>query len=568
MGRDAGILARQVRHELATLLRTPITLILSVAFPLAFFVLLAALLGNETIDVRGGVRLAQFLAPGMASFGVVMASFSFLAVGLAEARATGVLKRQGGTPLPRWALLGGRVGAAVLLGLLACGLVLGTGAAFYGVQILGRTMLAVVVTLAVASLTFSMLGLALALLLPTPQATLAVTNGIVIPLAFVSDIFMVGGQMPAWMESLGWAFPLKHLVALFGDALNPFLAGSGFQLDHLAVLAAWGVAGAALAAWALRPGRPEATARTRRVRARPGDAVPRRAARPSAAALVGGQVAHTHATLWRDASAVFFAVVFPVVLVAVVPTVNGGGDLVMDDGQQLGVFYAATMAVYGAAVTAYVNMPSTLAEDRERGALKRVRGTPLPTWAMLAGRVVGALVVALLTLVLIAVLARVMFAAPLQPGWAVALGTFVLAAVCFAVLGIAVASLVRSAQGAVGVALGTLLPLAFISDIFVVGVAYPPVVDAIGWFFPLRHAARAMTDAVAPGAAGPAWAHLAVLAAWTVTGVVVLALRFRWEPHEAGARPGRRTRGERRRRGERRSRRPRAVAPAREDAPT
>jgi hypothetical protein len=91
-------------------------------------------------------------------------------------------------------------------------------------------------------------------------------------------------------------------------------------------------------------------------------------------------------------------------------------------------------------------------------------------------------------------------------------------------------------------------------------VTYPPVVDAVGWFFPLRHAARAMTDAVAPGAAGPGWAHLAVLAAWTVAGVVVLALRFRWEPHEAGARPGRR------RRGVRRSRRPRVVAPARTEA--
>ncbi len=87
---DVGLLARQVRHELVTLTRTPLTMILSVVFPLLFFVLVASLVGNEVLDSRGGVRLVQFLAPGFASFGVVMATFSFLATGFAEARASGV----------------------------------------------------------------------------------------------------------------------------------------------------------------------------------------------------------------------------------------------------------------------------------------------------------------------------------------------------------------------------------------------------------------------------------------------------------------------------------------------
>jgi ABC-2 type transport system permease protein len=108
---DAGLLWRQTRHELATLARTPITLILSIGLPLLFFVLISALVGNELVDGSQGVRLVQFLAPGMASFGVVMATFSFLAVGLAEARASGVVKRQAGSPAPRWVLIGGRMGA-------------------------------------------------------------------------------------------------------------------------------------------------------------------------------------------------------------------------------------------------------------------------------------------------------------------------------------------------------------------------------------------------------------------------------------------------------------------------
>ena len=545
-GTDAGMLWRQTRHELVTLVRTPITLILSIGLPLLFFVLLSALVGNEVLDETHGVRLVQYLAPGMASFGVVMATFSFLAVGLAEARATGVIKRQAGSPAPRWVLIGGRIGAALVLGLTSTALVITAGVLFYDLIVPSRSVAAVVVTLLLASACFSALGLALAMALPTMQLTLAVSNGVVIPLAFISDMFMFGGQLPPWLATIGWIFPLKHLTALFADALNPYLTGSGFALEHLAVIALWGLAGAIVATALLRRDRDRdasqgagagaggAGTAGAHTRARAADAVPRRAAAPSLGALLLDQVRHAQSILWRDASAVFFAVAFPVVLVAIIPAVNGGGDQLMSNGLALGTFYAATMAVYGAAVTAYVNMPQGVAEDRERGVLKRTGGTPLPASALLVGRVAGALGVSLVTGLAIVVLTWLAY----RPGWpsgmAAAVVTLVIATVCFAVVGLAVMTFVRSAQAVVGVTLGTLLPLAFISDIFVVGASFPPVVEAISWLFPLRHAARAMTESIAPAGSGLAWGHLAVLLAWTLAGAVVLVLRYRPEARETG----------------------------------
>ena len=540
MSADLTLLGRQVSHDMVALRRTPITLILSIIFPLLFFVLLAAVIGNETIDSRHGVRLAQFLAPSLASFGVIMATFSFLAVGFAEARSGGVLKRQGGTPLPRWALLGGRVGAALLLGLTATFLVIGAGAAFYGVQVFARTLPAVLVTLVLASVSFSAMGLAFALLLPTPQATIAVTNGIVVPIAFLSDTFIVNGTLPPWMSTLGWMFPLKHVVNLLGDAFNPYLTGSAFQFDHLAVIAAWGVAGALVAAWALRRERDRTSARRGSARSAPAsDARPRRTASPSLFTLLAGQVTHSVRVLSRNASSVFFAVAFPILLVALIPTVNGGGDQLMESGQTLGAFFAATMAVYGAAVTAYVNLPTGLAEARDRGVLQRVRGTPLPAWTLLTGRVVGALLVALLTLTGIGVVGGLMYGTRIPAAWPAFLLTVLLSTLCFAVVGIAVMTFVRSASGLVGVTLGTLLPLCFISDVFVVGANYPAVLQGVSWFFPLRHATNALTAAAnSPGiASGFSWGHLGVIAAWALAGAVVVALRFSWvrlEPRRHG----------------------------------
>lgn len=542
------VLLRQIRHELVAISRTPITLVLCLGLPVGFFVLLSALIGNEVLDEAQGLRLVQFFAPGSATFGIAMATFSFLAIAFAEARSTGVLKRQAGSPVPGWVLVGGRLGASLVLGLVSTVLILGSGVAFYGLVIPSRSIAAVLVTLVVSSLAFSALGLALAMLLPNVQTTVAVTNGVVVPLSFISDVFMVGGAMPGWLAGFGWLFPLKHIASLLRDALNPYLTGSGFQLDHLAVIVAWGVVGAVASVVLVRRQREGAAARpsSTKAHATAGDAVPRRTGAPAWLALVLSEVRHTQTSLWRDWSAVFFAIAFPVVLVAVIPSVNGGGDQLLANGQPLGTFYAATMAVYGAAVTAYGNMPQTLAEDRERGVLKRVRATPLPESALIVGRIVGALVIVLITALMVVAVAAALYRPALPRGLAAAVVTLVVATVCFAVLGIAVTTFVRSAQAVIGVTLGTMLPLAFISDIFVVGATLPSALDLLSWIFPLRHASSAMTQAVAPDLVGSglAWGHLGALLAWTAVGAVVVALHFRWEAVDSSRHTARATRVE------------------------
>ena len=73
--------------------------------------------------------------------------------------------------------------------------------------------------------------------------------------------------------------------------------------------------------------------------------------------------------------------------------------------------------------------------------------------------------------------------------------------------------------------------MAFISDIFILGASFPPVLEAVSWFFPLRHASAAMSEALAPELAGSglAFGHLAVLLAWTLAAGAVLGRRFSWE---------------------------------------
>ena len=390
-----SLLPRQTAHELVGVSRTPIVLFFALAFPVVFFVILSAFVGNETLDFRSGVRVSQFLAPAFASFGIAMATFSFLAIGFAEIRFNGVLKRFTGSPVPWWVLLGGRALAGTLLAFVAVTVLFAIGVLAYDLQILWARMPAALVMIVVSAMSFSALGLAVAALAPSAQAAIAMANGIVIPLAFLSDMFVVG-ELPDWLATIGWLFPLKHLVNALGDAFNPFLDTSGLYIDHLAVIVAWGVVGALLALWGIR----RETARAESggpPQSRPGqesvarlasgpDARPRRSGRPSPVALVSDQLRHANSLQWRDWSSPFFGIAFPALFVMLLPTVFAADDPVFR--LEVAQTVAASMTIYGAAVVSYVNMPQGLAEARDQGVLKRWAGTPLPTWAIFGGRAV------------------------------------------------------------------------------------------------------------------------------------------------------------------------------------
>ena len=174
--------------------------------------------------------------------------------------------------------MAGRVCSSAWVAILAIGIMLGAGAIFFGVEIFWRTAPAAIVTFIVGVAAFSALGLMVSAVVPSSYATLAVTNATLLPLAFVSNVFIPPREnMPAWIEVLGDIFPLKHFAAAFGGAFNPTLSGSGFQwsagpgeyaiLSHLAVMAVWGL-GAALVALRTFTWEPRGGERPRRRRRR------------------------------------------------------------------------------------------------------------------------------------------------------------------------------------------------------------------------------------------------------------------------------------------------------------
>lgn len=246
---EALLVLRQVRYENRWFWRNPPAAFFTFVFPLIFLVLFNVIFGNNQIEVPGGsTHEATFYVPAIAALSIVTACYTNIAMTICYTRDDGVLKRIRGTPLPVWAYILARVLHAVLVGLLLVVIVIAFGRLFYAVTIPTNTMPAFLVTVIVGAAAFSMLGLAVTTVIPNAEAAPAIVNFTILPLFFISDVFIRLEDPPAWLHTVASIFPVVHFSEAMQTAFNPFETGSGFELLHLGVIAIWGVAGFVVAA--------------------------------------------------------------------------------------------------------------------------------------------------------------------------------------------------------------------------------------------------------------------------------------------------------------------------------
>lgn len=224
---------RQFTYENKAFWRNPAAAFFTFVFPLMFLVIFNGLFEEN-----------QFYVPAIGAFSVITACFTNVAMGVTMARDQGVLKRVRGTPLPAVSYLVGRVLHAVFIAVILIAIITVAGALFYDVDPPSNPA-RFVVTLATGAVTFSALALAFTAVIPNEEAAPAFVNAAVLPLSFVSDIFIPSDHAPDWMQTLAGIFPIKHFAQAMLASFDPsFRAWSN---NDLIVLVLWGAAGLLLA---------------------------------------------------------------------------------------------------------------------------------------------------------------------------------------------------------------------------------------------------------------------------------------------------------------------------------
>lgn len=226
-------------HELRLTARRGENILVTIVIPAAVLVFFA------TVGIVPGIagRPVDFLLPGALALGVIASGLVNLGIATAYERSYGVLKRLGGSPLPRWGLVAAKLAAILALELLQVVILLAVATLVLGWRApAGTSILLFAVAVLLGTLAFAGLGLLLAGTLRA-EATLALANGLFLGFLMVGGIVLPVDHLPAPFDAVARALPAAALSDLFRAAL-----GTGTELAApLVTLTGWGVAAAGLA---------------------------------------------------------------------------------------------------------------------------------------------------------------------------------------------------------------------------------------------------------------------------------------------------------------------------------
>jgi ABC-2 type transport system permease protein len=180
---------------------------------------------------------------GMSVQFVLFAAISF-GIGLLEMRRLGLWRRLRAAPLSRTQLLGSRVISCALAGLISMLVVYAAAFGLFGVRIQGSVAGFALVLVAFCIMTAA-LGLLIAALGKTPEATRGLSTFVVLLLVMLGGAWVPTFVFPAWMQRLTAWIPTRWAIdgldAMtwrgldLGAAIQPTLLMLGFSAGCIVV---------------------------------------------------------------------------------------------------------------------------------------------------------------------------------------------------------------------------------------------------------------------------------------------------------------------------------------------
>lgn len=253
--------------------------------------------------------------------------------------------------------------------------------------------------------------------------------------------------------------------------------------------------------------------------------------------LIGHQLRYDLLVLWRNPQSRFFTLLLPIIFLVLLTSLFGNHEHEVN-GHVINnsTYYVPGISTLGIIASSFVNLVVTLVESRESGILKRRRSTPVPAWVLIASRTLASVILAIVLVIVIAVIGRIAYGVHLPtstlPAYVLAV---VVGAASFCCLAFAVSSFIRNEDSAQPIIQAVILPLYFISGVFVPKDQLSGTLRDIASVFPVSHLNDALFKAFDPATTGSGIAvgHLLLLAAWGAAGLLIALWRFSWSPRSA-----------------------------------
>lgn len=238
------LVLHQARYDLLGILRNRQARFFTLILPVLFLFIFVGIFGNHVVN---GVKLSTTYVPGLSALGVISSSFINLVISITVLREEGILKRRRATPVPAWVLIAGRTLTAVVTSLAVVTVLVLVGRFAFGVTLRTAAIPGIAFTVIVGSITFCVLGYALSTVIHSEDAAQPMVQATMLPLYFISGIFIANSNIPSWLQHVASVFPVQHLANGLHSAYDPTKTGVGIVWTDIGVLAIWAAIGLAVA---------------------------------------------------------------------------------------------------------------------------------------------------------------------------------------------------------------------------------------------------------------------------------------------------------------------------------
>ena len=239
----------------------------------------------------------------------------------------------------------------------------------------------------------------------------------------------------------------------------------------------------------------------------------------------------------RQRESVVFTLLFPVILLAIFGSV-------FKDTIALGVtfsqYFVAGMIASGLVNTGFQALAITIPMERDFGALKRLRGTPMPASSYFIGKAILIFISMVIQILLLLGFGLAFFGLEMpteSAKWLTFAWLVLLGSACSTALGIAFSIVPKSGRGASAVVSPIVIILQFFSGVFFVFTQLPTWMQQVAAIFPLKWLTQGMRsvflpDSFATQEVAKSWElqkTFIILVIWLIIGVFFSVRKFKWD---------------------------------------
>ncbi|MDA2962537.1 MAG: ABC transporter permease [Actinomycetota bacterium] len=239
----------------------------------------------------------------------------------------------------------------------------------------------------------------------------------------------------------------------------------------------------------------------------------------------------------RQRESVVFTLLFPVILLLIF------GSIFKDTiapGVTFSQYFVAGMIASGLVNTGFQALAITIPLERDFGALKRLRGTPMPASSYFIGKAILVSVSTLIQILMLLGFGVIFFGVemPSDPTkWLTFTWLVLLGSTSSTALGIAFSIVPKSGRGASAVVSPIVIILQFFSGVFLVFTQLPTWMQQLAAIFPLKWLTQGirsvfLPDSFATQEVARSWENektFVILLLWLAIGIYFSVRKFKWE---------------------------------------